>query len=141
MPESDKREILQGNLATLKLQNKLQSVQSQLSNSPPQDAHGKGLALVQQASSLSVSSTQQIVTYSRFFIIKSYTEEDVHKAIKYKIWSSTVRGNKILDQAFQEVEAFRSQNPQLESEVYLFFSVNKSKHFCGVAKMKSAVNH
>lgn len=60
-------------------------------------------------------------SYSRFFIIKSYTEEDVHKAIKYKIWSSTENGNRILDEAYQEVQALRSQ---LASDIYLFFSVN-----------------
>lgn len=27
------------------------------------------------------------------------------------------------------------------ADVYLFFSVNKSKHFCGVCKMKSPVKH
>jgi hypothetical protein len=60
-------------------------------------------------------------SYSRFFVIKSYTEEDVHKAIKYEIWSSTEAGNRILDEAYQEVQALRSQ---LASDVYLFFSVN-----------------
>ena len=77
-------------------------------------------------------------SYSRFFVIKSYTEEDVHKAIKYKIWSSTENGNRILDEAYQEVQALRSQ---LESDIYLLFSVNQSKHFCGLAKMKSAVKY
>jgi hypothetical protein len=28
-----------------------------------------------------------------------------------------------------------------DSEVYLLFSVNKSKHFCGIAKMASEVKH
>lgn len=60
-------------------------------------------------------------SYSRFFIIKSYTEEDVHKAIKYEIWSSTEAGNRILDEAYHEVQALKSQ---LASDVYLFFSVN-----------------
>ena len=61
----------------------------------------------------------------RFFIIKSYTEEDVHKAMKYKIWSSTEKGNNILTKAL-------ASHP-----VYLLFSVNKSKKFCGVARMMS----
>lgn len=81
------------------------------------------------------------MSYSKFFIIKSYTEEDVHKAIKYKIWSSTERGNKILDQAYSEIQQFRKSNPDIDANVFLFFSVNKSKHFCGVARMTSRVNH
>ena len=64
---------------------------------------------------------------NRFFIIKSYTDEDVHKAIKYSIWSSNAKGNEILDQAWLEVESFRKENPKEEAEVYLLFSVNKSK--------------
>ena len=73
---------------------------------------------------------------NRFFIIKSYTEEDVHKAIKYGIWSSTSKGNQVLDEAFIEVDEFRNENKDKNAEVFLFFSVNKSKHFCGVARMK-----
>lgn len=73
-------------------------------------------------------------TYSRFFIIKRYEEEDVHKAIKYNIWSSNERGNQILDAAFQDAQA-------QGREVYLFFSIIKSNEFLGVAKMKSGVNN
>jgi len=78
---------------------------------------------------------------SRFFIIKSYTEEDIHKAIKYGIWSSTANGNKVLDEAWDECEQAQTENLGDESDVYLFFSVNKSKHFCGAARMKTRVNH
>jgi len=90
----------------------------------------------------SLGGTQKFC-YSRFFIIKSYSEEDVHKAIKYNVWSSTDKGNKILDSAYVDVQNFKmSQQENLEPEpsVYLFFSVNQSKHFCGVAKMMSRVN-
>ncbi|KAK4687985.1 YTH domain-containing family protein, partial [Tremellales sp. Uapishka_1] len=64
---------------------------------------------------------------ARFFVIKSYTEEDVQKSLKHEIWSSTVLGNKRLDTAFRE---FGGRGP-----IYLFFSVNGSRHFCGVAQM------
>lgn len=93
--------------------------------------------------------------FSRFFIIKSFTEEDVHKAIKYHVWSSTETGNQLLEQAFldvsevkkeakQEKDLTEEDDPMLEqakrtAEVYLLFSVNKSRHFCGVAMMKSNV--
>lgn len=78
---------------------------------------------------------------SKFYIIKSFTEEDVHKAIKYGIWSSTAKGNQILDAAWQECEREATEHLGEDADVYLFFSVNGSKHFCGVAKMKSKVNH
>lgn len=47
------------------------------------------------------------VSFNRFFLIKSYTEEDVHKAIKYGIWSSTQKGNEILDAAYRDIEEVR----------------------------------
>jgi YTH domain-containing family protein len=60
-------------------------------------------------------------TYSdaKFFIIKSYSEDDVHKSIKYNVWASTPNGNKKLDAAYQEAkEKFN------ESSVFLLFSVS-----------------
>ena len=70
---------------------------------------------------------------ARFFIIKSYAEDDIHRSIKYGIWCSTEYGNKRLDAAFREREG--------KGPIYLFFSVNGSGHFCGVAQMTSAVDH
>lgn len=64
-------------------------------------------------------------------MIKSYTEEDVHKSIKYEIWSSTDPGNKRLDKAFKETAG--------RGPIYLFFSVNASGHFCGMAEMLTPV--
>lgn len=49
-------------------------------------------------------------------MIKSYTEDDVHKSLKYEIWSSTDPGNKRLDKAFKECAE--------RGPIYLFFSVN-----------------
>lgn len=51
----------------------------------------------------------------------------MQKSLKHEIWSSTVLGNKRLDTAFRE---FSKTGP-----IYLFFSVNGSRHFCGVAEM------
>lgn len=62
------------------------------------------LSLNKQISNFSVATMLAKPIYSRFFIIKSYTEEDVHKAIKYQLWSSTERGNKILDDAFLDLQ-------------------------------------
>lgn len=71
--------------------------------------------------------------HGRVFIIKSYSEDDIHRSIKYNIWCSTEHGNKRLD------AAYRSMNGK--GPVYLLFSVNGSGHFCGVAEMKSAVDY
>ncbi|PIN18623.1 putative high-glucose-regulated protein [Handroanthus impetiginosus] len=77
------------------------------------------------------------VTYSdaKFFIIKSYSEDDVHKSIKYNIWASTPNGNKKLDTAYQG-----SQQRSGGCPVFLFFSVNTSGQFVGVAEMAGPVD-
>ena len=72
-------------------------------------------------------------TDARFFVIKSYSEDDIHRSIKYSIWCSTEHGNKRLDNAFKSQE---SKGP-----VYLFYSVNGSGHFCGMAQMMSGVDY
>jgi hypothetical protein len=70
---------------------------------------------------------------ARFFVIKSFTEDDVFKSIKFEIWSSTVLGNNRLDKAFSE-----SAN---KGPIYLFFSVNASGHFCGIAEMLTPLDY
>ncbi|XP_014679291.1 PREDICTED: YTH domain-containing family protein 2-like isoform X2 [Priapulus caudatus] len=70
---------------------------------------------------------------SRFFVIKSYSEDDIHRSIKYSIWCSTEHGNKRLDTAFKERDS--------KGSVYLFFSVNGSGHFCGLAEMLTPIDH
>lgn len=70
---------------------------------------------------------------ARCFVIKSYSEEDVHKSIKFNVWTSTEHGNRRLDRAYQEAKSKRIP-------VFLFFSVNASGHFCGMAEMISAVD-
>ncbi|TFY66670.1 hypothetical protein EVG20_g4419 [Dentipellis fragilis] len=72
-------------------------------------------------------------TFARYFVIKSYTEDDVHKSLKYEIWSSTDPGNKRLDKAFKETAG--------RGPIYLFFSVNASGHFCGMAEMLTPVDY
>ncbi|KAH9950289.1 YTH-domain-containing protein [Amylocystis lapponica] len=71
--------------------------------------------------------------FARYFVIKSYTEDDVHKSLKYEIWSSTDPGNKRLDKAFKECAG--------RGPIYLFFSVNASGHFCGMAEMLTPVDY
>jgi len=69
---------------------------------------------------------------ARFFVIKSFCEDDVHKAIKYNLWCSTRDGNVKLHDAFV---AANNQYP-----IFLLFSVNASGHFLGIAQMKSPVD-
>ncbi|CAL9084680.1 unnamed protein product [Musa textilis] len=72
---------------------------------------------------------------AKFFVIKSYSEDNVHKSIKYGVWASTSNGNKKLDSAYHE--ANKKEDP---CPVFLFFSVNASAHFCGVAEMIGPVD-
>lgn len=71
---------------------------------------------------------------SRFFVIKSNSREDVLHSIKHNIWCSTKYGNTKLNQAFSE-----KQNNKHMS-IYLFFSVNTSGMFSGMAEMVSQVD-
>ncbi|KAK1430197.1 hypothetical protein QVD17_12765 [Tagetes erecta] len=72
---------------------------------------------------------------AKFFIIKSYSEDDVHKCVKYDVWSSTPNGNKKLDDAFHEAQGKTAS----KCPVFLFFSVNGSGQFVGVAEMTGPV--
>ncbi|GER41482.1 evolutionarily conserved C-terminal region 2 [Striga asiatica] len=58
---------------------------------------------------------------AKFFVIKSYSEDDVHKCMKYDVWSSTPNGNKKLDAAFRDAEAKTSETG-VKCPVFLFFS-------------------
>ena len=57
--------------------------------------------------------------YAKFFVIKSYSEDDVHKSIKYNVWASTPNGNKKLDAGYREAQEKSNDCP-----VFLFFSVS-----------------
>ncbi|KAJ3293259.1 hypothetical protein HDU79_000554 [Rhizoclosmatium sp. JEL0117] len=105
---------------------------------------------------------------ARFFIIKSFREDHIYKSIKHSVWSSTEIGNKRLHQAYllaNPLALAPLQQPQSTSDsskpprlrastapvsskpatqtggpIYLFFSVNGSGHFCGLAEMTSPVS-
>ncbi|CAI9101033.1 OLC1v1038258C1 [Oldenlandia corymbosa var. corymbosa] len=76
-------------------------------------------------------------TGAKFFVIKSYSEDDVHKSIKYRVWTSTPNGNKKLDAAFKEAQA---QEKCGGCPVFLLFSVNASGQFVGLAEMTGPVD-
>ena len=67
---------------------------------------------------------------SKFFVIKSFSEEDVHKSIKYGVWSSSKNGNLTLSNAFQVAK-------EKNGNVFLFFSCNGSGRYVGIARMKT----
>ncbi|KAL2335072.1 hypothetical protein Fmac_016285 [Flemingia macrophylla] len=72
---------------------------------------------------------------AKFFVIKSYSEDDIHKSIKYSVWASTLSGNKKLDAAYHQAK----ENPGY-CPVFLLFSVNTSGQFVGLAEMVSPVD-
>jgi hypothetical protein len=67
-----------------------------------------------------------------FFVIRSNNEDDVHKAMKYGVWTSTRRTNALLSAAY---------NDNRDVPIYLIYSVVKSGQFVGVAKMTSPVEY
>ncbi|KAH6817292.1 hypothetical protein C2S51_000895 [Perilla frutescens var. frutescens] len=72
---------------------------------------------------------------AKFFVIKSFSEDNIHKSIKYNVWASTPLGNRKLDAAYHEAKEMEGICP-----VFLFFSVNASGQFCGVAEMVGSVD-
>lgn len=57
-----------------------------------------------------------------FFVIKSYSEDDIHKSIKYNAWASTPNGNKRLDSAYEDAQE-KAVDEGSKCPVFLFFSV------------------
>lgn len=67
---------------------------------------------------------------ARYFVIKAFSEDDVHRAVKRNKWMTTPLSQARIDAAYQ-------QTPR-DKDIYLFFSVNGSSQFCGVARVLSA---
>ncbi|KAH0897066.1 hypothetical protein HID58_046634 [Brassica napus] len=65
-------------------------------------------------------------TNTKLFVIKSYSEDDIHKASNI----TTSNGNKKLNAAYNEAAGDKSSCP-----VFLIFSVNTSGQFVGLAEM------
>lgn len=60
---------------------------------------------------------------AKFFVIKSYSEDDVHKSIKYNVWSSTPHGNKKLESAYEDAKKIAAGKCG-GCPIFLFFSVS-----------------
>jgi hypothetical protein len=82
----------------------------------------------------------QLKDQAKFFIIKSYSKEDVIHSIKHNLWCSTETGNAKLNAAFNSTVLDVQTQQQVQPAVYLFFSVNGSGQFCGMAEMTSQVD-
>lgn len=67
--------------------------------------------------------------HAKFFIIKSYSEDNVHKSIKYGVWASTANGNKKLDAAYRDAKEKGDFYP-----VFLFFSVSSLNSYLLVGR-------
>ncbi|XP_066357414.1 uncharacterized protein [Miscanthus floridulus] len=76
---------------------------------------------------------------AKFFMIKSYSEDDIHKGVKYNVWASTPNGNNKLDAAYHEAQNLMKDNGE-RCPVFLFFSVNTSGQFVGLAEMLGPVD-
>ena len=78
--------------------------------------------------------SKKLTDASSFYVIKSFSEENVHKSIKYGVWSSSKNGNQTLTNSYNLAQGKKG-------DVYLFFSCNGSGRFIGVARMKSACDN
>lgn len=96
-------------------------------NSASSDSSGEimdlGLAVRSDEYNLQAFPTEY--ESAKFYIIKSYSEDDIHKSIKYNVWSSTPNGNKKLDAAFRDVEA-KATEKNSKCPMFLFFSVSQN---------------
>jgi len=66
----------------------------------------------------------------KLFIMRSNCEDDVHKGIKYGIWTSTPKSNEFLNNLYEEC------TPK-GIPIYLFFSVVRSGQFIAVGQLTS----
>ncbi|KAL1880587.1 hypothetical protein VTK73DRAFT_5392 [Phialemonium thermophilum] len=64
---------------------------------------------------------------SRFFMVKSFNEDNVRRCFEDGIWTTQVQNGEILASAFASCK-----------NVILFFSINKSRAFQGYARMATA---
>ncbi|KAH6805762.1 evolutionarily conserved C-terminal region 11 [Perilla frutescens var. frutescens] len=97
------------------------------------------LSFAIQRDKYNLQEFETVYDSAKFYVIKSYSEDDVHKCIKYDVWSSTPNGNRKLDAAFREADA-KMRETGKKCPVFLFFSVNGSGQFIGVAEMIGPVD-
>ena len=69
----------------------------------------------------------------KFYVIKSIDESNIISSLRFKIWCSTIKGNQKLQKAYKEADK--------KYPIFLFFSVNGSGKFMGIAIMNSDVEY
>lgn len=79
-----------------------------------------------------VNTLQNIdqLRFGKFFIIRSKKFDDVHKSLKYGVWTSSEYNNKKFNKAFF----------QTNGEVYFLFTCLSCDFFVGLAKMTSLID-
>lgn len=112
----------------------------QKGNGSPKDGSSSVIKGIESPSGLKshqFNSPEFVTDYehAKFFVIKSFSEDNIHKSIKYNVWASTPLGNRKLDATYREAKETDSICP-----VFLFFSVNASGQFCGLAEMIGPVD-
>ncbi|KAK9095883.1 hypothetical protein Sjap_021380 [Stephania japonica] len=127
-----------GNIGWLKEPNRGPRARSE-SNSLSLSSGKEQLGFMIKRDSYNREDFPTIYDNAKFFVIKSYSEDDVQKSIKYNVWSSTPNGNKKLDAAFHDARAM-SNGVAAACPLFLFFSVNGSGQFLGVAEMIGQVD-
>lgn len=87
-------------------------------NSVPSDSSVKSedLGAIERKDKYNAAEFKTEYSDAKFYVIKSYNEDDIHKSIKYDVWASTPNGNKKLDAAFR--------NAGMKCPIFLFFSVS-----------------
>lgn len=65
-----------------------------------------------------------------YFVMRSTTYDDIHKAMKYGVWTSTPNNNKKIDSLFK-------QAVKENRKVLLFYRVATENVLCGVAELTS----
>ncbi|XP_028761259.1 YTH domain-containing protein ECT2 isoform X2 [Neltuma alba] len=99
------------------------------------DGDNKEMPLVPVKEEYNGEDLSENYSDAKFFVIKSYSEDDIHKSIKYSVWASTPNGNRKLSAAYEEAKEKPGGCP-----VFLLFSVNSSGQFVGLAEMVGPVD-
>lgn len=86
--------------------------------------------MLQKANITSEHKLYPFLKNSRFFIIKSANEKNIEVSRSNEEWATTTFNQEKLDKAYQSCE-----------NVIFFFSINKSAHFQGMAKMNSRLTN
>ena len=69
---------------------------------------------------------------AKFFVLRSTCDDDIHKAIKYGIWTSTYKNNILLNDLYKRYK--RTNTP-----IFLIYTVVGSGQYSGIARMASEV--